>query len=350
MLVVAIFIITIILIVLFGELPTFVSGQKTIFIRFPNAPGVTVDTPVRKSGVLVGRVQEVKLLDDGGVQVTAKVDANRRLRRNETCRISTENVLGDAMLEFVPSGETGASTEQIEDGEYLDGVVASDPFDVMRVVVDLEEDMTQALGSIQGAGEEVGLVARNMNALLETNEEQFARVMTKSERALDQFSVAMTTVNEIIGDDEMRDRLRDALNQVPEVLQEASDLLVSLQRVSDRAENNLDNLEGLTGPLGEKGGEIVNAVERSVGRLDEVMAELVVFSRALNDSQGSLGQFVNNPDLYQKLNRAADNIEMVSRRLRPIVEDARVFTDKIARDPGRLGVKGALDRRRSGIK
>ena len=96
--------------------------------------------------------------------------------------------------------------------------------------------------------------------------------------------------------------------------------------------------------------EIVNAVERSVTRLDDVMAELVTFSRALNNSQGSLGQFVNNPDLYQQLNRAATNIEQISRRLRPIVEDARVFTDKIARDPGRLGVKGALDRRRSGIK
>ena len=54
-------------------------------------------------------------------------------------------------------------------------------------------------------------------------------------------------------------------------------------------------------------------------------------------------------ELYQNLNRAAINVERISRQLRPIVNDVRIFTDKIARDPGRLGVRGAL-RKPTGIK
>ena len=37
-------------------------------------------------------------------------------------------------------------------------------------------------------------------------------------------------------------------------------------------------------------------------------------------------------------------------RLEPIMADIKVFTDKIAREPGEIGVKGLLDRRKSGVK
>jgi phospholipid/cholesterol/gamma-HCH transport system substrate-binding protein len=50
------------------------------------------------------------------------------------------------------------------------------------------------------------------------------------------------------------------------------------------------------------------------------------------------------------LNAAVDNVQEVTERLRPIVNDVRVFTDKIARDPRQLGVRGALDRRPTGLK
>ncbi len=43
---------------------------------------------------------------------------------------------------------------------------------------------------------------------------------------------------------------------------------------------------------------------------------------------------MNDRQLYDRLNRAAKNIEEVSRELKPIIDDARVFSDKIARHPG----------------
>ena len=86
------------------------------------------------------------------------------------------------------------------------------------------------------------------------------------------------------------------------------------------------------------------------GRLDQLFSELVTFGESLNRGEGSVGQFVHNPELYQNLNRAAENIEELSRRLRPIINDARVAVDKVARNPRMLGVQGALQRRTSGLK
>jgi hypothetical protein len=97
-------IVTVVLVMLFGAWPTMLQPQYTLHIRFPEAPGITVDTPVRKSGVLIGRVSRVELLDEGGVLVSTNINRNFTLRRNETCRIGTGSLLGDAVLEFVPAG------------------------------------------------------------------------------------------------------------------------------------------------------------------------------------------------------------------------------------------------------
>jgi phospholipid/cholesterol/gamma-HCH transport system substrate-binding protein len=146
-------------------------------------------------------------------------------------------------------------------------------------------------------------------------------------------------VNQILGDEDLTLALREALEDVPELLDEAGGLLAGLRRVASEAEENLANLRGLTGPLGQQGGEIVGKLDQGAERLDELLQQLVQFSRSLNSSEGSLGQFVNNPELYQKLSSAATNIEQVSRRLEPIVDDARHFMDKVARDPRLLGVR-----------
>ena len=111
----------------------------------------------------------------------------------------------------------------------------------------------------------------------------------------------------------------------------------------------MKNLEGFTGPLGQRGEKVIARIDQSVGRLDELLQQFVLFGQSLNRREGSLGQLVNNPDLYQHLNTAACNIEELTRELRPIVRDARAFSDKIARHPESLGVRGAL-KPSSGIK
>ena len=61
-------------------------------------------------------------------------------------------------------------------------------------------------------------------------------------------------------------------------------------------------------------------------------------------SETTFGKLMHDRELYDNINQAAANIEELSRSLRPVVNDARVFTDKIARHPELLGVRGAMQR------
>jgi phospholipid/cholesterol/gamma-HCH transport system substrate-binding protein len=257
------------------------------------------------------------------------------------------------MLEFVRSDIPGQSNEPLEDGAYLQGNVSQDAIramsDAMQVFVSLADDLEAALTTMRSAGEDVGDVARNLNSVVVNNQDQLDRILGKTETALGRFDTTMTAVQDLVSDEELRVRFKEVLDEVPQVLSDFSNLIAGMGRVADEAEQNLIFLQGLTKPLGEQGGEIVSSMQQSLTRLDTVLLELQQFSKAVNDSDGSLAQFVNNPELYQRLNNAAANVEELTFRLQPVVNDARVIADKLARNPGRI-LRGAIGRQQSGLK
>jgi phospholipid/cholesterol/gamma-HCH transport system substrate-binding protein len=367
-------IVTAVLVMLFGAWPTMLQSQYTLHIRFPEAPGITVDTPVRKSGVLIGRVSGVELLDEGGVLVSTNINRNFTLRRNETCRIGTGSLLGDAVLEFVPAGSDELLTrfdinrngrldpeeermvpDLLADGDFLsDGIVAANP---LRVLVNLEQNISTAFASIQKAGDEVATVARSVNAALDTTEGAVPRLLQKTELALDGLTDTMRMVQNLLGDEELSAQLQQSLREMPKFIQETRETLAlarttleSFQQVSDKAHVNLENLEQFTGPLGQRADELYEELQRSAVELRRTLTNVSQFTESLQDGQGTIGRLVHDDELYVSIRNTVANAEEVTKRLRPVIEDMRIFTDKIARDPSQLGVRGALDRRPSGLK
>ncbi|EAQ78116.1 MlaD family protein [Blastopirellula marina] len=336
-----------ILFFLLGEFPTLVTDRNTLYVVFDQAPGVTVDTPVRTSGILIGRVSDVALQEDRDVLVTLKIDRKYMPRSNDVCRITSGSILGDALLEFVPGERPTQQVTVLQDKAMIEGLVANNPLDTLR---NLEGQMATALSTIDQAGREVGTFAHNANEMLVGNGNQFQRILQKSELALDRFDNAMLAINNLVADEELNKRLHEALEGLPETLNESRALIERMQGVVDKADRNLENLEGFTEPLGEKGEQLIANLETSTENLSEMIEQLARLARAANNPDGSLGQIMNNPQLYQNLNEAAENVQEISAKLKPIINDVRVFTDKIARDPGIIGVRGALKRGQSGIK
>ncbi|MFO7906412.1 MAG: MlaD family protein [Planctomycetota bacterium] len=357
--VVAAAIITIILVTLLGAWPSPFRPRYTVKIQFPTAPGVTVDTPVRKSGIQIGRVSDVKLQPDGNVQLTVKIDAKYQLGENEICRITTGSlVTGDAVLEWVRSEtETGIPGKYIQDGDYLtNGEVAADPF---KLIARFEDQAESALVSVEsaglsisGAGQEVEKVAQGINSVLEAKQPELESMVDETLLALQNFNGVMSDLEEITGDEKLKHRLQDTIQQFPELFANAEKTLSEVQNtlgqfnaVAARAERNLTNLEDFTGPLGDRGEQISQDLVDSMRNVNNLLGNLAKLSDDLNSNKGTIGQLISDPELYERLNRTVATIEELVRKLEPILNDARVISDKIARDPERMGVKGLLDRR-----
>jgi phospholipid/cholesterol/gamma-HCH transport system substrate-binding protein len=268
------------------------------------------------------------------VSVVAEIDSYVPIYKDEQPRIAS-TLLGDSEIQLVP-GTIRPPRQRIAKDEVLVGAVSRDPFEVFAT---LEPKLGSALESLAEASESVKKLSDNLDKLLLGDDDTFSKMVQKTEAALDAFSLAMANINDVMGDPQARDNLKRTLNSLPDVI---SDLRTT-------ADRNLRNLEGLTKPLGERGEGMVAQIDKTIGRLDETLQQAAMFTRALNESQGTLGKLVRDPQVYNDLAQAAGNVNRLTKELRPIVDDVRVFTDKIARHPEQLGVKGALDRR-AGLK
>lgn len=333
-----------ILIVLFGDLPSLVQATYPLKMDFADARGVSQGTPVRKNGILVGRVATVTLNERGGVTVVADVDSYVPIYKDEQPRIAG-TLLGDAEISLVP-GRIVPPRQRLAPDEILMGAVSRDPFEVFAT---LEPKFGATLDSLAEASASVTKLSTNLDRMFLGEDDKFEKMVRKTEAALDNFSIAMGNINDVMGDPKAREKMKAAIEALPQVLADLRTTVQGIGTTVDTADRNLRNLEGLTKPLGERGEQMVAQVDRTIGRLDETLKQAAMFTKALNESQGTLGKLVRDPQVYNDLAQAAQNVSKLTKDLRPIVDDVRVFTDKIARHPEQLGVKGALDRR-AGLK
>jgi phospholipid/cholesterol/gamma-HCH transport system substrate-binding protein len=328
--------IAVILVLFFGEIPLW---EKTYLlrIRFDRAPGVSADTPVRKSGILIGRVVRHEFDKEGKVIVTVRIHEAVPLKQNEVCRIRG-SLLGDAVLEFVPSGDPRKPDAPIQREELQEGVVAIEP---LEAVADMRTDLKRAIDSIVSTSEKFGQTVQRVDGILKQNEDRINRMITMADRSLSLSQTTFENLNRMIGDDQSRQQLARAIQQLP-------DLITSTQQAVQQLDLVLRDVQSFSRPLRERGPALAENLDQSLSKLNATLDQMYLFAQALNNNTGTLGQLVHNRELYDRLRTTIANLEEVSERLRPIVEDARIFADKVARHPGIL-VRDAV-RPQAGLK
>ncbi len=380
-LVVASLVIAVILILFFGAAPNFFTQRYLVTIRFDAAPGVATDTPVRKNGVQVGRVKAVKLLDENGVDLTLELDAEYRIRAGEQPQIGTGSLItGDAVVEFVPptqesllarfDGAGGApangmldenegllASTPIKNGDFLSGGrVAPDPLDAL---LNMQQSFGTTLTAIEQAGTQVTALAVDVRKMLGSGDGELKKMAQKAEMTIDNFNRTLAVVESLLNDPDLRtaistvsQRLPELVNDAEEVMLQTKDTLAAFEGVGRETEKTMRNVSGLTEPLAQQGDQIVGDALRALNNLDALLGDLRQVAGRVNNSQGTVGKLLDDDELYYTLVNTLRNVELITRRLQPIVEDARVFSDKVARDPASvIDLRGAITGRpRGGLK
>lgn len=392
----------VILTFLFGAFPTVLARTYSLTVDIDSAAGIGVNTPVLRDGVRIGRVTRIQLLPEGGVRLTLAIDADRRLTRAYVPKIGSSSlVTGDAKLEFrkdlatalenldgqAPVGvppvekndrwdppEEELLTSFYADGDYILSSFQSD--DPMASIASLEDEVRSTLAVVQragraleSAGNSVNELAGSVRGVVSDNEGNLRELASKANLAVDQFQAAMTDIRTIVGDPQLRAHLAESLESLPRVLDEAEQALAStkltmrqFERVGAAAEQavgeagdtfrSLDrtiiNIEQFTEPLAGRGDELISRILASFDSLDASLVQINQFGTLLNGN-GSLRRLMEDDEIYFQVKRTLSNIEHATARVRPILDDVRVISDKLARDPSQLGVKGALSGRPSGL-
>lgn len=326
----------------FGELQSFWERSYALAIHFEEAPGVGAGTPVRKNGISIGTVRQVTFDEErGGVTILIDVRERFSLRKDSVAQLS-RSLLGDATIEFSP----GKSKELLRPGSRIKGEAVVDP---MQIVARLEGKVTQTLDSFAATSAEWQRVGSTINNLVDTKRGSLDLVMEQAAESLHQFTLTMTNANKILGDPQNQKNLRVTLAALPEMVEDTRGAIQAARMAMSKIDENMSNLSDITGPLAKRSASIMTKLDKSVGSLEMLLSELTTFSRMLSSKEGSLNQFVTDPQLYRNMNESAAALQIVLKNLDPVVRDMRIFTDKVARHPELIGVGGAF-RGSSGLK
>ena len=365
------------------------SSQISVETEAERAPGVKIGTPIRKNGILIGRVKQVTSQDDH-VLLTLGINKSERIYANEVCTIGTESFLGDAVVEFspLPKDKRGAL---VGDGIMIDPpVIEPNPMEIMANFSNLQPRLDETLlviqdgtRSFQSAAVGVSQLTRSFDGFLKDENSDFKNlvknlntVSRKAELALDSFNSMFENLNNIVGDPKLKAEFKNTLAELPKIFQEVRVTIadtrqaiqkygtipdnvnhtlgqvdVTLERVDKTAANigvAAENVGDFAGTLNEGAPDIVAKIKSSLSSVDKFLSDAKKITKQFenfDESDSTIAKLLSDDEIYDSIIRTTRNVEEVSARLEPLMDDIRLFGDALARDPGQLGLRGAIDRR-----
>jgi phospholipid/cholesterol/gamma-HCH transport system substrate-binding protein len=173
------------LIILFGGSPKFFSTRTSYSVYFPEAPGISPGTPVRKSGVRIGQVTALDIEEETGrVKLTIEIEGKHLPRMSEEPVIARGLLSGDTTLDFIPKTEKDGSKISVSQPYPAKAEITGvPPLNTNRILSNASETVPNANQALTTFTETVGA---------------FKTVGPKAEKTLDEIQEFMKSARAIL--------------------------------------------------------------------------------------------------------------------------------------------------------
>jgi len=256
-----------------------VGSDNVVRIQFANVSGLKRASPVRVSGVNVGKVQRIEFVDVGRVLVVASLPPTIHPKLDASAKIVSVTLVGDYAVDFDP----GRATQPLPTGQVIRG---SQDLGLTGVATGLAERADSILLGAQSivnerTGEQLRSTLTALEATLKAAQRTMQIYSNPNQGPTAELTKTMATFRQLSG------RLDSAL-------------------ISFHADTISANLAAMTSQL-----------TSTSGRLDTLLA-------GMNRGQGTLGKFVTDSGLYYDI--------------RELSQGMKKLLDELAKNPGKIPV------------
>ena len=326
----------------FGDIGESLKPGMAVAIMLPSAAGVHPQTPVHLRGIPVGRVQSLKLMPGRvGVEVTVRIEPGFSFPADSTARVS-QSLLSDAVIELIP----GESEQTAQAGSQIVGRSSGNP---TSIIASVEQRLSATLESIERTGDEWSRLAGNLNRMLEASGPDGVSTLQRTSVALQQFTRTMqaaeatlTAAGSLLSDPQYQQQLHDTMTALPQLLNETRVTLASVKSAVQCIDGTVATINQAAAPLAQRSDRLVTDLARSIHNIQTMTRELAVVSQLMTQNDGSLKKLLTDPTMYTNLNHTAASLNVLLRNLEPVFADLQVFSDKIARHPELIGLRGVV--------
>jgi phospholipid/cholesterol/gamma-HCH transport system substrate-binding protein len=307
-----------------GLLLLLMSGTGGLFTHritlrsyFDNAQGLRRGAPVRLSGVDIGNVTDIRIVNLPDkhltpVEVTMRISTKYHygLRRDSMISLDTAGVLGETYLDIDSAQAVGA---EVQDGDTLPTQVHPDFNQVVRASQSTLENMDALLKRADRilAFAESGKGSLGKLIYDPTLYNRFSDTVADFQKIVQQVASGQGSLGALISRNDAYDKFLSTLDKMNGVIDDiqqgkgTAGKFIKDPSLYDNANGTLANLKQITGDINQGKGTIgkLTKDEELAKKLDITMTKLSELTTDLEAGQGSVGKLLKDESLYNNANQ-----------------------------------------------
>lgn len=257
------------------------SRNITYYASYENVSGLQTAAPVTIHGVKVGTVESITFdpSKSNDVEVAISVKRQYRLPKDTRAVIYNDGLMGGKAIML----ELGSATEVLQRG---DKIIAAAGDDMMASI-------GSELGDLKG---KIAVVADNLAKTLEN-------INTLVEQNTDNLSGTMSNLNSISSS--LDGVLKTERKNIEGIVTSLNGLAEMLDQNTERFDRIIGNVDAVAEQLEQaKIDSLVKAFTSTADNLSRMLA-------TINAGEGSIGELMNDKELYDNLTQATSNLSIL---------------------------------------
>ena len=248
-------------------------SSKTFYALYDKIGGLQEGSGVMVNGFKVGFVKKIQILSEDNYKLLVVVSVNNDIKipENSVLKIVNEDIMGTKGVAL----QLGNSKEFLAKGDTLaTDMETSLKEEVNLQVLPLKNKAEELIGSIDS------VVTVITSVLSKDARESLTKSLVSLDNTFTTMSQTMTKVNKIVDQNDER----------------ISSIIENLEANNDEITNILKNFSDLSDDIAKSN------IKTTLASLNEI-------SKKISDSEGSLGMFINDKDLYLNLEKSSKELE-----------------------------------------
>jgi len=271
----------ILLLYMIGKNRNLFGSNYVLNARFENVQGLKSGNNIRYSGIEVGTVKKVTILNDTLIEVVMLIDNKMKgiIRKNAIASIGTEGFVGNKVLNISPGKQSAAAAEE---GDVLS----------TRKAIDTDE----MLRTLNKTNNDISIIAENLKTTIHNINSSDALWKILNEKTLP-------------------DDIRSSVNNIRLATARAANMIDDLHNLV----NDVKNGKGSLGAILTDSSYALNLNEaiqkiKTVGDHADTLAEEInkfvsSVQNDLNNGKGVMNTLLKDSSVVNKLHQSLDNIE-----------------------------------------
>jgi len=290
------------------------SSQNTFYVVYDDVQGLVESSPVQYKGLSVGQVEKLQIMpsNQNKILATIIVDEAVKLSKGSIAQIYSTSLISDKAINLLQNSNN-TIRNQIPENQLA--------FSGDTLFGDMMMDITETVAlEVRPVREKADVLMSSIDSILNTiqgvfdkeTQDNISSSIVSIGAILKDFEKTTGSLNKLIDDE--RENLTEIFDNVNQI---TGTLALTNEKINTLLDNNsnkitsimssvdsiLWDVEEITDEFAQL--EVKKLTERAEGSLENLEGIL----EQLNNPEGTLGNLLNNPDMYNKVNSTIESLE-----------------------------------------